>query len=227
MFPILKRSLYGTAEKELSWSLEACDPQLFNELIEIRSLLPPKVRTTLAETGKNVYYYLAQLINPQTEGHIVKTDLVNGLAGLKCFSDFEGGDLVMKDVNLRVDFPSGSHCHLRGEKLHHFVVPFEGERSCLVLTGKENVRKATQDIKSLLSVKTAEIATLQVNDPTILSDYENALLGASADRDSLLDFIFEEEKARMKGARVAKKRDNTAVSAEPQEESSTKKTKKK
>lgn len=62
-----------------------------------------------------------------------------GLAGLTCFGDFTGGDLVLKELGVRMIFPPGSTCLLRGTENHHFIMPHQGSRSALGF-GKEDVR---------------------------------------------------------------------------------------
>lgn len=45
-------------------------------------------------------------------------------------------------------FPSGSHCHLRGHELHHYVMPYQGNRNCFVFTNHESVRQAGDTMKN-------------------------------------------------------------------------------
>lgn len=66
-------------------------------------------------------------MDPLTEGHRDVTDYKYGLAGLVTFGDFDqGGDLVLKELGVRIPFPSGSHCHLRGRELHHAITEYSG-----------------------------------------------------------------------------------------------------
>ncbi|KAK7917674.1 hypothetical protein PG985_011282 [Apiospora marii] len=91
------------------------------------------------------------LVDPLTEGHRDVTDFKHGLAGLVTFGDFDqGGDLVLKELGVRIPFPSGSHCHLRGRELHHAITEYTGGnkgglRHSLVMTNKETVRRLHHD----------------------------------------------------------------------------------
>ncbi|KAK6856510.1 hypothetical protein PG995_006697 [Apiospora arundinis] len=113
-FPKLKKGVYGIATKQLRESLSKWDPQLYQESIEIHQSFPGSWRVDSIADGQDPYAFVAQLVDPLTEGHRDISDLKYGLAGLMTFGGFkEGGDLVLKELGVRIAFPSGSHCHLR------------------------------------------------------------------------------------------------------------------
>ncbi|KAK8073986.1 hypothetical protein PG994_004885 [Apiospora phragmitis] len=85
-----------------------------DEFPKLRSF-PPDLQMSSVEDEQNPHSFLTQLVDPLTEEHRDVTDLKHGLAGLVTFGDFEqGGDLVLKELGVRIPFQFGSHCHLRG-----------------------------------------------------------------------------------------------------------------
>ncbi|KAK8067741.1 hypothetical protein PG996_006853 [Apiospora saccharicola] len=150
-FPKLRTGLYGIATKQLRESLVRWDPDLHQENVQVHTSFPQDWQAGTVRDGNDPYSYLAQLVDPLTEGHRDVGDLMHGLAGLVTFGDFnQGGDLVVKELGVRIPFPSGSHCHLRGRELHHAITHYDGGdygglRHSLVMTNKESVRRLYYD----------------------------------------------------------------------------------
>ncbi|KAG6354102.1 hypothetical protein INS49_005073 [Diaporthe citri] len=157
-FPKLKGGVYGVAAKVSTLVLEAWDHKLYEAYLEIRQHLPEELKMTLATTCENPYGYMAQLVDTLTEGHTDVKDWMQGMAALTCFGNFSGGDLVLKQLGVRIAFPSGSNCHLRGQGLHHFISRYKGIRHSLVLTNKESVRRTIDDLDQRLKEETERAA---------------------------------------------------------------------
>ncbi|KAK7973735.1 hypothetical protein PG989_015583 [Apiospora arundinis] len=90
-FPKLKKGVYGIATKQLRESLSKRDPQLYQESIEIHQSFPGSWRVDSVADGQDPYAFVAQLVDPLTEGHRDISDLKYGLAGLMTFGDFNQG----------------------------------------------------------------------------------------------------------------------------------------
>lgn len=82
---------------------------------------------------------------------------------------------MLKELGVRIGFPSGSNCHLRGQGLHHLICSYEGIRNSLVLTNKESVRKTIPSLDERLERETERAAKLQSKDSKDWSDDENKL----------------------------------------------------
>ena len=202
--PKVKDGVWGVSEKEVRLTLKAWDPELYNRLVRIRQLIPPSIRVTFATTGDNPHSFLAQLFDVQTEGHVDDSDMKFGLAAIKCFGDFTGGDLVFKGLGVRIEYPSGSHCHLRGSELYHYVMPYKGIRHCLVLITKESVVKAAKVIEERMEELRKTVNELQAKEPESLTKEDLELIAASENDDSLSEYVSQEAKAAPKGQDSAK-----------------------
>lgn len=89
---------------------------------------------------------MALLVNSHTQDHTDKSDWVNGYAALLPVGDFEGGDLIFRELAIQVEFNSGSCALFRGHELFHSITPWttsseNGSRYCFVLTTHEACRK--------------------------------------------------------------------------------------
>lgn len=130
-----------------------------------------------------------------------------------------GGDLVLKELGVRIAFPSGSNCHLRGQGLHHLISSYEGIRHSLVLTNKESVRRTASSLDDFSKQERARAAKLESKNPKDWSDDENKLHQAHKEgRNAMLEYAWDQikessnqekrEKAREKEAK-RKEADNS------------------
>lgn len=140
-----------------------------------------------------------------------------------------GGDLVLKELGVRIAFPSGSNCHLRGQGLHHLISRYEGIRHCLVLTNKESVRRTTDDLDERLKEETERAAKLESKDPQDWTDEEHELDKAYTEgKDAMLEYTWiiikaellqeKEDKAREKAAAAERKEADSSEETDSSEE---------
>ena len=190
--------------KECRLGLRAWAPDEYKEQLEIRSLLPRKLRVDFATIGDNPFSYLAQLFDAQTEGHTDSSDMIGGLAAIKCFGKFKGGDLVFKHLGVAIEYPSGSNALFRGTELHHFITRYWKRRHCIVLTTKESVKKSAQQIKKDMEMVRKEAGKLRYKSPGSLSKKERAMLEAVKDHDDLVQFVYDRAVADLDAKKKAK-----------------------
>ncbi|KAH8777730.1 hypothetical protein F5883DRAFT_639781 [Diaporthe sp. PMI_573] len=110
-----------------------------------------------------------------------------------------GGDLVLKELGVRIPFPSGSNCHLRGEGLQHLITGYDGIRHSIVLTNKESVRRTYPDFRNRYREEMAKLDGLQSKDPKDWSDDEVKLKEASEEgKSAVLELIWRSGKEKRK-----------------------------
>ena len=190
VIPTAIRNIYGTANRTLAPIFKAFDPKLHDQYVAMYELMPRSMHFETSAEGPWPFSYFAHLIDVQTEGHTDSTDVVNGLAGLFTYGDFTGGDLVLTELGIRVPFSPGSHALFRGEKLYHFVMPYEGYRSSIVLTDKESIKHIQKEILFLLGEFKAVIEEYKAIDEAELSQKQWDMLAiASKEREDVVDWM--------------------------------------
>lgn len=113
-----------------------------------------------------------------------------------------GGDLVLPELGVRIPFPSGSNCHLRGRELWHLITGYEGTRHSIVLTNKESVRKTFTEFEGRVKEKGANAVKLQSKDRKDWSDDEAELHEAYLKgRSAILGLIWKSEMERREAAK--------------------------
>ncbi|KAI0480739.1 hypothetical protein GGR56DRAFT_671825 [Xylariaceae sp. FL0804] len=83
----------------------------------------------------------ALLVNVMTNEHTDDGDWRRGLAGLVSVGDFEGGDLLLRQLGLRIKAAPGSVQLIRGRELRHSISRWTGRRFVAVLATHEAVRR--------------------------------------------------------------------------------------
>ncbi|KAH0543089.1 hypothetical protein FGG08_002603 [Glutinoglossum americanum] len=81
--------------------------------------LQPSARVSTTED--ELFTLRAALINVLTEAHMDCNDWENGWAWIGVLGDFNGGDLCMPQLGIRVPMPAGSIAGMRGGDLKHFI----------------------------------------------------------------------------------------------------------
>lgn len=79
------------------------------------------------------------LVNLCAEPHKDASDTRDGWVAICCFGDFSGGNFVVPQLQLCLDFKPGDVIFLRSALFTHFVEPFIGERSSMVFFTHENM----------------------------------------------------------------------------------------
>ncbi|KAI9769841.1 MAG: hypothetical protein M1840_003835 [Geoglossum simile] len=83
-------------------------------------------------THRACFLGLALLRNLQVEPHKDISDIKDGYVAMVCFGDFCGGEFIVPELGLKLDFKPGDVIFLRSAVLEHFVAPFDGQRSSIV-----------------------------------------------------------------------------------------------
>ena len=87
------------------------------------------------------FHGLALLRNLQVDSHRDKSDVLDGWVAMVYWGNFDGGHLVLPDLQVKLDFKPGDIIFFRSRLLEHFVTDFQGERSSMVFFTHENVLK--------------------------------------------------------------------------------------
>lgn len=126
-----------------------------------------------------------------------------------------GGDLVLPELGVRIPFPSGSNCHLRGRELYHLITGYEGTRHSIVLTNKESVRKTMTKFQDRYNEEEVNAARLQSKDRKDWSDGEAELHEASMKgRSAVLGLVWRSEMERREAAKEKLQQKNADRKAE-------------
>ncbi|KAI1338759.1 hypothetical protein F5Y15DRAFT_416531 [Xylariaceae sp. FL0016] len=83
----------------------------------------------------------ALLVNLMTYDHRDACDWHRGLVGLVAVGSYEGGDLLLRDLGLRLESSSGCVQLIRGRELRHSITKWTGRRFVVVNTVHEAVRQ--------------------------------------------------------------------------------------
>lgn len=114
---------------------------------------------------------------------------------------------MLKELGVRIAFPPGSNCHLRGQGMYHHVQRYKGTRHCLVLTNKESVRKTAPDFQAALVESMRKYSDIKAKELAPVGDREKTLLEAGDQgEDAVLDWIWKDyldTKATKAAAKVA------------------------
>ena len=84
-------------------------------------------------------------------GETKDTDWVHGFAALVPVGDFQGGDLLMRELSLRVEAPSGSVQFMRGRNVYHSTDKWTGTRYVVVAVTGQAVKNLGEDMMNGIS----------------------------------------------------------------------------
>ncbi|GBG84705.1 hypothetical protein CBR_g39081 [Chara braunii] len=116
------------ANQVLTGIFEYFEPDMFLEYREAIETLPPDRKVLFTGTSdKGVWCDRVVRINKNTHCHRELRDRKDGFSFMFTIGKFDGGDLCLPKLKLRIPFGSGSVIMLRSALLEHFVCPWEGE----------------------------------------------------------------------------------------------------
>ena len=93
----------------------------------------------LQVSGRCCFFGLAVLRNLQAEPHKDVSDAKKGWVAMCCDGDFEGGELVISELRLKIAFKPGDVIFFRSAILQHFILPFDGKRTSFVFFSHANL----------------------------------------------------------------------------------------
>lgn len=90
-------------------------------------------RQTFVPVDNMAWLTFTHVVNLRSLPHVDKLDDAEGWRGMTSVGNYEGGDLILPDYNIRIEFNAGDLCLIRSRVIRHAIGPFTGERSALVL----------------------------------------------------------------------------------------------
>lgn len=137
----LQHKALGACTELVSFFFGILDPGLLKEyrgvVAEISKLGYLNFETR--RTGEP-FAIRALLVNLMTNDHRDVSGWRHGLAGLVAVGKFEGGDLLLRELGLRIESKPGSLQLIRGRELRHSITKWKGRRFVVVNTTHEAVR---------------------------------------------------------------------------------------
>ncbi|KUJ12813.1 uncharacterized protein LY89DRAFT_755905 [Mollisia scopiformis] len=143
----LRYGALGACTEILKLLLSTVAPELCTEYENVARELAERYEmetgTNLFETRREggIFTMRAILINLLTTDHKDQNDWSNGFAGLVAVGDHEGGDLLLRELGLRIEARSGAAQLMRGRELAHSIDFYTGRRFCVVCVTREANRK--------------------------------------------------------------------------------------
>lgn len=148
----LRYGALGACTEILTFLFQLMDPELCLEYQDIALKLAEHHEATtgkknLFETRRSgdLFTMRALLINVMTTDHIDTHDWKCGFAGLVAVGDYEGGDLLLRQLGLRIEARQGAAQLMRGRELRHSIQEYEGTRFCNVFVTSEAVKQWVED----------------------------------------------------------------------------------
>lgn len=84
---------------------------------------------------------LALLRNTQVGPHKDSGDIKDGWVAMCAWGEFEGGEMILPELQMQLRFQQGGVIFLRSALFEHFIAPFTGERAATIFFTKKNVHR--------------------------------------------------------------------------------------
>lgn len=142
-FMNLRYGTFGACTEMLRHIFGLVDPELLDDYRSVAREVA-KLRyldKTETRTQDDPFILRALLINVLTNEHRDASDWHYGLAGLVPFGNFQGGDLLVRELGLQIESKSGCLQLLRGRELRHAITEWTGRRFVVVTTTHEPVKR--------------------------------------------------------------------------------------
>ncbi|KAI1085231.1 hypothetical protein F5B20DRAFT_589995 [Whalleya microplaca] len=136
----LRYSAFGACTEIVRFFFNLLDPQLLAEYVNVSKEVSKLEIPFATRRSDDPFVMRAALINLMTNEHKDKGDWRHGFAGLVSVGDFEGGDLLLRELGLRIESPPGS-IQLRGRELRHSITRWTGRRFVVVSVTHDAVRR--------------------------------------------------------------------------------------
>ena len=166
---IFQYSVLGACTAVLTFFFKIPDPTLFAEYEKVAAeVRKTDVNWQTRHDESDPFIMNAVLINLMTTDHKDKSDWTFGFAALLPVGNFTGGDLLFRELGLRIESPPGCAEFMRGREFSHSITKWSGRRSVVVCVTHEAVRKWAQripeDQAALLAVAEAKKKRKQGSD---------------------------------------------------------------
>jgi hypothetical protein len=137
----LRYSALGACIEVLKFFFRLLDPELLEEYEKVAREIA-KLEKIPFQTRRDIDPFIikALLINVMTNEHKDLSDWQYGFAALVPVGDFTGGDLLLRELGLRIEAPSGCIQFMRGRELAHSIAKWEGRRFVVVAATHEAVK---------------------------------------------------------------------------------------
>ncbi|KAI0832986.1 hypothetical protein F5Y06DRAFT_290337 [Hypoxylon sp. FL0890] len=138
----LQFSAFGACTEVVRFFFELIDPKLLDEYVKVANEVS-RQRCAFFETRRkdDPFVMRAALVNLMTNEHEDQGDWHYGFAGLVSVGEFQGGDLLLRELGLRVESPPGCVQLIRGRELRHSITRWTGRRFVVVNVTHEPVRR--------------------------------------------------------------------------------------
>ncbi|ROV88738.1 hypothetical protein VMCG_10062 [Cytospora schulzeri] len=138
----LRYSALGACTEISKFFFEILDPDLLQQYIHVANEVS-KLESIPFGTRRSAEPFVmrALLVNLMTNEHKDTGDWRHGYAFLLPLGDFEGGDLVLRELGLQIQSPPGCCQMFRGRELRHSITKWTGRRFVCVNVTQEAVRK--------------------------------------------------------------------------------------
>ncbi|CAJ2504482.1 Uu.00g118760.m01.CDS01 [Anthostomella pinea] len=138
----LRHSTFGACNEVVGFFFGILDPDLREQYVKVASEVS-KLGYIPFECRRRdeMFVMRAALINVMTNEHKDNGDWQHGLAGLVPVGDYQGGDLVLRELGLQTESKPGCVQLLQGRELRHSITKYLGQRFVVVNTTHEAVRR--------------------------------------------------------------------------------------
>ncbi|KAK0748606.1 hypothetical protein B0T21DRAFT_407105 [Apiosordaria backusii] len=144
LFPDFCLAALGKASQMIRFLVKELDQEYYRDCVEILENIGPrsKIVTTADDDGEKDFLSLFALgINGYTQRHKDRNDIAGGLAGLCTLGRYQGGNLCIPQLNLKVPSRPGACALIRGTDLDHLVSDYSGPRFFIIGTNHESVKR--------------------------------------------------------------------------------------
>lgn len=137
----LQHNALGACTELVSFFFGILDPELLEEYRKVVAEVS-KLGYLNFETRRigEPFAMRALLVNLMTDDHRDASDWRHGFAGLVTVGKFEGGDLLLRELGLRIESKPGTLQLIRGRELRHSITKWKGRRFVVVSVTHEAVR---------------------------------------------------------------------------------------
>ncbi|KAI0124474.1 hypothetical protein F4776DRAFT_203061 [Hypoxylon sp. NC0597] len=138
----LQFSAFGACTEVVRFFFQLLDPRLLDEYVRVANEIG-RQRCAFFETRRrdDPFVMRAALVNLMTNEHKDQGDWHYGFAGLVSVGEFQGGDLLLRELGLRIKSPPGCVQLIRGRELRHSITRWSGRRFVVVNVTHEPVRR--------------------------------------------------------------------------------------
>lgn len=138
----LRHSAFGACTEISRFFFQILDPDLLQKYIRVADEVA-KLDYIQFQTRRSNEPFLmrALLVNLMTYEHKDTGDWHYGFAFLMPVGDFNGGDLVLRELGLQIEAPPGFLQMFRGRELRHSITKWTGRRFVCVNVTHEAVRR--------------------------------------------------------------------------------------